>query len=277
MKFENVNINIDYSKFGVSSSDYQPYMTVYSPDNSEAIDSTRKRPTVVICPGGAYKYTSDREAEPVALRFIAADFNAVVLRYSPTPTTFPSALMELAEAVLTLRKNADKWNIDVNKIIICGFSAGGHLAASFCCHWDKPFVTDYFGCADNLKPNGMILGYPVITSGEKAHRGSFEYLLGDEINNKELLKFVSLEKQVNESTPSAFIWHTFTDGSVPVENSLLLASSLAEKNISTELHIFPNGPHGLSLADNSVSNENLDEYKECRAWVDMAIRWIKNL
>ena len=192
-------------------------MTLYLPDNSDAIEAGRKRPTVVICPGGGYQGTADREAEGVAFKFIAADCNAVVVRYSCAPARFPCQLMELAWVVSKIRENAEEWNVNPDKISVMGFSAGGHLAASYGTLWNRDFIKEYFGFENGEnKPNGMILCYPVITSGEKAHRGSIDNLLGDKKDDPEMLELVSCEKQVNEDTPKAFIWHTFEDNGVPV-------------------------------------------------------------
>ena len=220
--------------------------------------------------------TSDREAEPIALRFAAAGCNAVVVRYSCVPARFPAALFELSYAVAKVRENAQEWNVDTDRIAVCGFSAGGHLAASFSTLWNRDFVKEYFDYqGGENKPNGMILGYPVITSGEHAHGGSFENLLGEKTADPILLELVSAEKQVSSDTPPAFIWHTFDDACVPVENSLVLAQALAKEKISTELHIYPKGPHGLALASRETGDFAV--VPECQNWIDMAIRWLKNL
>ncbi len=280
MKYEVININIDYEKIGTQGTDFQPYMSVYLPTNSKEIEPDRKRPTVVICPGGGYSMTSDREAEPVAFKFLAEDCNVAILRYDVSPVRFPAQIIELATVVSTLRKNAEEWNVNTDKIAVMGFSAGGHLAASYGTLWSKDFVTEYFGFKNGEhKPNGMILCYPVITSGEFSHRGSFDGILGEKVNDPEMMNLVSPEKQVTKDTPPAFIWHTFEDASVPVENSLMMASALAEKKISTELHIFPKGWHGLSLCNDAVYGPNIDynNFAEVQVWIDMAIRWLKNL
>ena len=276
MRYEVFDINIDYQTINVDNGGFQPKMSVYLPDNSPEIQIDRKHPTVVICPGGGYAMTSDREAEPIALRFAAAGCNAVVVRYSCVPARFLAALFELSYAVAKVRENAQEWNVDTDRIAVCGFSAGGHLAASFSTLWNRDFVKEYFDYqGGENKPNGMILGYPVITSGEHAHGGSIENLLGEKTADPILLELVSAEKQVSSDTPPAFIWHTFDDACVPVENSLVLAQALAKEKISTELHIYPKGPHGLALASRETGDFAV--VPECQNWIDMAIRWLKNL
>ena len=281
MRYQVLDIQIDYEKIGVNNEGFQPKLTVYLPDNSPEIDINRKRPMVIVCPGGAYAVTSDREAEPIALKYLSAGIAAAVLRYSVGTAKYPASQLELAKAVAMVRENAEAWNIDSNKIIVSGFSAGGHLAASYSTLWNRAFITEYFGYHNQEnKPNGMILSYPVITSGSKAHRGSFELLLGDRKDDPELLEMLSVEKQVTADTPPAFIWHTCDDQAVPVENSLVLASAMVEAGINVELHIFPKGVHGLSLANRETSSDEAASFfvvPECQVWIDMAIRWVENL
>ncbi len=123
----------------------------------------------------------------------------------------------------------------------------------------------------------LILSYPVISSGVHAHQGSFQALLGDQ--QEELRERLSLEKQVNNQTPPTFLWHTFEDASVPVENSMLFAVALRKHNIPFELHIYPSGGHGLSLANEESMNvqNNFGIQEECQNWIDMAGVWIRNL
>ena len=180
MKYQKINIDVNYEKLGCDNGGYKPNMTIYIPDNYEQININRKRPTVIICPGGGYAGTSPREAEAIAFRFIAADFNAVVVRYSCSPARFPCQLIELAWAFAKVRENADEWNVDLDKLVVLGFSAGGHLAASYGTLWNKDFIKEYFGFENGEnKPNGMVLCYPVITGGQKTHRDSFINILGD--------------------------------------------------------------------------------------------------
>ena len=152
------------------------------------------RPVIVICPGGGYEWVSEREAEPIALKFVGAGYHAVVLHYSVAPAAhYPTALRQLAWTVAHLREHAAEYHIDPNKVVVAGFSAGGHLAASYGVFWKKKtFLAEELGVdAEQLRPNGLLLSYPVITSGPKAHRGSFTNLLGDRYD--ELVDEISRE------------------------------------------------------------------------------------
>ena len=238
---------------------------------------TKVRPCVVILPGGGYHDLSTyREGEAMALRFYAMGFHAAVLEYSVAPAVYPTQILEIAETISVLRSHAAEWNIDPDKIIICGSSAGGHAAASYGCFWHEDFVAAGIGVSDKemLRPYGMILCYPVITSGEFAHRGSFVNLCGDRY--EELVEKMSLEHQVNEYTPKTFIWHTFADNAVPVENSLLFAGALRKQGIPFELHIYPEGAHGLAMADWTTACGNGWGSEQCQSWIDLAKSWLKH-
>lgn len=274
---EILDFHLDYAALGLDNGGYCPKLYTYIQDNSPEMHPNRLRPAVIICPGGGYEMTSDREAEPVALQFAASGFQVFTLRYSVKPAVFPAALAELAAAVAMVRDNAEQWYVDADKIVIAGFSAGGHLAASLGVFWNETFLTDLLQTEkERIKPNGLILSYPVITSGAFAHRGSFISLLGSRYD--ELLEFVSLENRVTASTPPTFLWHTWEDDCVPCENSLLLAQALKRSGVSLELHIYPRGGHGLSLANEETSCSNgYGIQAECQNWVSMAARWVKAL
>ena len=176
-----------------------------------------------------------------------------------------------------IRAHGGEWAIDPQRVFVCGSSAGGHLAASLGVHWDKELVWKGAGIPfGENRPAGTILMYPVISSGEKQHVGSFHNLMG-ETETPELREFLSLEKQVSGNTPPAFLWHTFEDPSVPVENSLLYAAALAEHHIPFELHVYPRGGHGLALANELTSlGDPALVVPECQEWVANAIRWVKS-
>lgn len=251
-------------------------VTTYLLEHSEEVGIV-KRPVVVVCPGGGYEFVSDREAEMIAIKLNSFGYHAVVLRYSVAPdAVYPTALTELANVVAMLRKRADEWHIDTDKILVQGFSAGGHLAASYGMFWSEPFLADAAGVpVEMLKPNGMILCYPVITSGKYAHRSSFEKLLGDRY--EELVGKMSLETQVNEKTPPVFLWHTFPDDCVPVQNSLLLIDALVEKKIPVEFHLYPSGGHGLGLATKLTANPGGYGIEAgCETWIELLRVWLEN-
>lgn len=251
-------------------------LQIYIRDYSTSM-TWENRPLVLICPGGGYRYTSDREAEPIALSFMAMGYNAAVLRYSCEPATYPTALLELCQAILYIRKNAHTWHVDANKIYVAGFSAGAHLAASLGVFWKTDLsLSGYFNVdAESIRPNALILSYPVITSGEFAHRGSFDILAR---NDKALLEKLSLENQVNKYVPATFIWHTFEDQTVPLENSLLFAKALKENNIRFEYHVFPSGRHGLSLSNKTTSSDDSAEIMPgCEIWIDLCQTFLKSI
>lgn len=249
----------------------------YILERSAEMRPDRKRPLVLICPGGGYVMTSDREAEPVAMQFLAKGYHVAVLRYSVSPAVYPEALLQVGTAICWLKGHAKEYGIDPEKIVVTGFSAGGHLAGSYGVFWKKPFVREALETdEETLRPAGLVLCYPVITSGEKAHKGSFEALLGDRL--EEMKEDMSLEKQVNEDVPPVFLWHTMEDDCVPVENSLLFYQALLEKKIPSELHIFPYGGHGLSIAnEETMTNEGYGVQEACQSWVPLVMKWMENI
>lgn len=238
----------------------------------------RRRPAVILCPGGGYRFVSDREDQAVAMEYLSAGVQVFVLHYHTAPEIFPLALFELAKSLCLVRDHAEEWNVDPGQVTVSGFSAGGHLAGCLGTLWNQPFLCQALGrTAAEFRPDGMLLCYPVLTSGEYAHRGSFLHLLGEEDSkNNDMLRLVSLELQAGPHTPRTFLWHTWTDQSVPVENSLLLAQALRKAGVSVEMHLYPNGAHGLSLATEEVSGPGRDcLVPHCQGWIKLAIEWIK--
>lgn len=181
----------------------------------------KKRPAVLILPGGGYAYTSPREAGPVALRFASGGYGAFVLEYSCAPARFPTALREAALAMRFLRENGAAFGVDPTQIAAVGFSAGGHLCGTLGTLFDAPEVAD-LGPGSMLRPDGLGLCYPVAVSWGNTHRGSFDNISG---GDPELMGRLSLDRLVRPDMPPVFLWHTRDDGSVPCRNSLLLANA----------------------------------------------------
>lgn len=273
-------------------------------ERSEELKSNRKKPAVIICPGGAYLGTSDREAEPVALRFMTAGYQTFVLRYTTYYKSFvsdenqqgreepvlPQALFDLAKAISTVREHAEEWDVNPDQIVICGFSAGGHLAASIGVHWHESFLSEELSIeSEQLKPNALILGYAVLDyllMKEEAEKEEAEWkheiwkssnkaVFGSDIPSVEELKNISPVHFVTEVTPPTFIWHTADDDLVYAQNSLHFATALAKKKIPYELHVFENGVHGLSLSDETTENDPAQVNKDCQIWVDLALKWLE--
>lgn len=254
-------------------------LTTYILDNHPSEIYQKKRPLVLICPGGGYRYCSEREAEVIAIRLNSFGYNTAILRYNcgPEKAHFPENLSELCHAMKLLRTNAQEFNTNPDKIAVMGFSAGGHLAASLGVFWQEEWLEKETGLKkEQYQPNALILTYPVITSGEFAHRGSFDNLLGEQ--TEELLEKTSLEKHVTQYVPPVFLWSTWTDNSVPIENSLLFVNELKKAGVSCELHIFMNGTHGLSTADYEVINEKHQiTMPNIAVWPELLKAWLREL
>lgn len=252
-------------------------LNAYILDNFEEFDAGRKRPAVIICPGGAYRMRSDREAEPVAIRMLGLGMQAFIVEYSVAPARFPQALIELATGVKYVRDHAEELHVDPEQICVAGFSAGGHLAGSLGVFWNSDLLKEHFN-AEDIKPNALMLGYSVLSSGKYAHQGSFENLLGEKMVDQELLDKFDLIKQVNADVPATFLRHTAADASVPCQNSLLFAQALSDQEIPFELHIFPYGRHGLGLANLESNYDKAEKViPEVQVWPEMFARWIKQI
>ncbi|MBQ7348198.1 MAG: alpha/beta hydrolase [Clostridia bacterium] len=254
------------------------FLKTYVSEDSPVLNLPPRK-AMIVCPGGGYEFLSVREAEPIAKKYFAEGMNVFVLYYSVAPNAKDFVpLIELAMAITHVRENCEKYHIDPDAVFVTGFSAGGHLAASSATLWNHKKVREALGIDRGLRkeginrPTGTVLCYPVITAGEYAHKPSIAQLCGNqEVSDCERDVF-SLEKQVEETTSPAFLWHTFTDQLVPVQNTLLYAEALTKHKVPFEAHVFPYGPHGLSLGTPEVGRVN--EHVQC--WFGLAINWIRD-
>jgi acetyl esterase/lipase len=226
-------------------------LTSYVQSDSEVLSNASVRPAVLIFPGGAYQRCSDREAEPVALAYLAEGFNAFVLRYSVGPdATFEEALSDAQSALTAVRDRAADWRIDPTKIAVVGFSAGGHLAASL-------------GTVSELKPDALVLGYPVILGS-----------MGERMRTP----IPDAAEHVDATTPPTFLFATRDDATVPIENSLAFARALDRAGIAFEAHLYRSGAHGLSLAKPLTSDGEADWVNApAQAWFAQSVDFLRSL
>lgn len=231
--------------------DFRPNLRAYP------IDDGQIHPCMMILPGGGYAVVVPPEGELVAKRFNELGYNCFVMTYTTNQLmrepVMDQAMRDLARAVRFVRKNADTYRIDPDKLYICGFSAAGHVCASLCDYWDEIEETNPEYKDISCRPDAAVLSYPVITSGEYAHKDSFKFLLGADIYDRDdsearsLLDKYSLEKHVKPTNPPCFVWQTEEDDLVPVKNSYLYAEALKNAGVKYEHKTFPRGFHGLSI------------------------------
>ena len=254
------------------------YLETYFLDYSDRLKNSALRPVVLICPGGGYGYTTDREAEPLAMAFAAMGYHAAVLRYPCAPVRYPAALVSLAQAMVWLRSHAGEFHLDASRICVSGYSAGGHLAASLAVSWHEAFLAEAACCtAEDIRPQALLLGYPVITDGTKGDHYSLVNLLGEEAD-REAFAYQCLENRVTDKVPPTFLWSTDTDELVPIENSIRFSMALCRAGVSQELHIYSLGEHGLSLAHGATEDTLPGKARvcpDCEGWIDLACRWLR--
>ena len=239
-----------------------------------------KRKAILVIPGGGYGCVcSEREGEPIALAFLKYGYNAFVLHYSVGRTNnFPKQLLEASLAVKHIKDNAEEYGINSEEVFAVGFSAGGHLAGSLGILWKNEEVQNSINMPYGYnKPKGVMMIYPVVSSADFGHLGSFKNLTGSDNPDEQQLAAVSLEKQVDEDSAPAFIMHTVTDEIVNVQNSLALGEAYAKAGKKFELHIYPNAPHGVALG-NEITRCGCDAYvdKSIAKWVEQAAEWADN-
>lgn len=250
---------------------------VQNPDIAVYLPSQRiaNGQAVVICPGGGYKYLAyDREGIDIAKWLNSKGIAGIILKYrlpgsKSNSVPHKSPLLDAQRAMRLVRFHAKEWKIDPARIGIMGFSAGGHLASTLGTHFDlgQQGEGDSISAVSS-RPDFMILVYPVISmSQEFMHKGSQQLLLGEN-PDAELMQYYSNDLQVSENTPPTFIIHASDDTAVPVENSLAFYRALIEKNVSAEMHIYPKGGHGFTLAVGKYYLET---------WPDRCVDWLRSL
>ncbi|MFC5630839.1 MULTISPECIES: alpha/beta hydrolase [Streptococcus] len=273
------------------------YAKYYFQEPSHEIDLKRKYPTIVVCPGGAYFWTSFREDEQVALRFLAEGFHVVVVHYATEGraaydsdnltelpknpvSVFPNPLVELATATAFLRENAETFNVDEDFIVVSGYSAGGNLAGQLATLWHEDWLEEKVGKPKELyRPTHAMLGYAALdfNISDKQEDNFNKVALattGHPYGDRKISEAMNPISHVSDKTPPCFIWHTRQDTLVPVKNALCFALELEKYGVAYELHVFDKGKHGLVLGDLrtgiKASNKNAQVYK----WVDLFLEWL---
>ena len=266
---------MQYFKNEIKVGESSVVLSCYLPDAAPRTYYKENRPAVIVLPGGGYGMTYPGEGEPIALSYLARGFCAFVLDYSVYPARFPQALVESLEAIKFVRENAREYGIDPAKIAICGFSAGGHLAACTGTLWKHEVLNAYLdGERTVYRPNAMFLAYPVINVA--SHKGSYLNLFSqnEEELTPEMQDLLNLENQVDKDTPPTFLWHTTSDSTVPARASLQFALALAEKKVPYEIRIWSGDRHGTGLGNYVTEPKSapLDPHP-CSAWVEDSVNF----
>ena len=242
-----------------------PAITLYRPGPDNATGAA-----LVVFPGGGYGGLAPHEGNDYALWLNQHGITAFVLKYRLGSNGYrhPAMLNDAARAVRLVRARGGEWEIDPHRVGIMGSSAGGHLASTLLTHFDagRPDADDPIE-RQSSRPDLGILCYPVITMGEYTHQGSKNNLLGNEPSS-DLVKLLSNELQVTKETPPCFLFHTYEDTAVPVENSLLFAAALRKAGVPFDLHIYQKGRHGIGLADQPP-------FANVHPWANDCLFWLK--
>lgn len=242
-----------------------PTLTPYLPEAGKANGAA-----IVVCPGGGYGGLAPHEGQDYALFLNQHGITAFVLKYRLGSHGYrhPRMLEDAQRAVRLVRARAADWQLDPKRVGIMGSSAGGHLASTAVTHFDagQPDATDPVD-RQSSRPDLGILCYPVITMGADTHGGSKRNLLGEK-PDAALVELLSNEKQVTKDTPPCFIWHTWEDKAVKVENALAFATALQKNGVPFDLHVYQQGRHGIGLADKPP-------FANAHPWSKDLVFWLK--
>ncbi len=261
-------------------------LDAYIIENSKEYDDGKLRPAMLVLPGGGYQFTSDREAQFVALAYLAKGYNAFILRYS-VKTLMTQILLEAAKSIAFIRDNAAEWHIDANRVAVVGFSAGGHLASCMATLWNRKEMSELTGLPnEKIKPNAAILSYavllapiPHVENDESGHKQVMEMMYRtmsgkDDYTPADIQKY-SADLQVDCDTSPSFLWTTAEDTTVLPIHSIKYAAAMLEHNRPCELHMYTRGNHGLSLANENTAGHPDMVQPHVQNWLDMSVTWLE--
>jgi acetyl esterase/lipase len=223
-------------------------LTAYIQKTDGEFPHIKKRPAMIVLPGGGYNFCSEREADPIAFVYLKAGFQVFILRYSVAEhKAWSNPLDDYEQAYKLICEKSEEWAVDTDKIAVIGFSAGGHLA----------------GCAATIsacKPKAAILGYPVLN---RATTNFYSDYAPDVVSS------------VDENTCPCFIFASRNDNTVPIENTVEMLGALNKNGISYECHIYSDAPHGFSVADETVNDMGIPMCSRVPSWTGDSAQWLK--
>lgn len=283
-------------------------ITSYILDSEISFKVKKKRPAIIICPGGGYLMTATKEGEAVALEFTQKGFHTFVLRYTTyfqermTDLTdipqindnarYPNQILELMETIHLLHVNAEAWQIDIENIFVMGFSAGGHITATLGNYWNNSAMINQLSFSPSekeLKPKGLILGYPMLRGDIEEyinkntpdnqlikHQIQYTYncLFGTNNPTKAQIKSTDMRASLNRETPPTFIWTTRNDLITDSKVTTMYVQTMVKKELECEYHLFEDGPHGLALSNALYARNDEDINPEVALWVPLVVNWI---
>ena len=270
MRIETIRLKEEYPF--LAKGDADPILTGYIQPPARA---ERLRPAVIVIPGGGYTHYGKMEGDPIAMQFLAEGYQAFVLYYSVLPHIYPQQVREVGAALDHLVKNAADYGLDPEKIVLIGFSAGGHLANSYTSFCRRPEVLEH------IRPHRVaatILGYPLLYPLTPPTRNCLAAILGKKDATEEELSTIIPAYHITEDTSPTFLWQTAGDTGTVAIGMLRYAEALLTAGVHTEVHIYPEGPHALSTGKWPTAMEpESNAARAVRSWVPLAMRWLSQL
>lgn len=278
------------------------YFDTYIMDSEINYREYRKRPAIIVAPGGAYAIHATKESEPVAFQFLQMGYQVIVLKYSVgsdrahpekgilKDAIYPIQVVEMFETLHIVKQHADEWNIDPQRIYMMGFSAGGHVCASCGVRWNDPEIIkrlSFIPNQDELQVKGIVLGYPFLVPnteeflsmhklpGVEQTQSIMNYVLYQtDVPSQEQIERVNLINHITSEAVPMFIWHSIDDPVVDSTNSTKFVTKLLENGVDVEYHLFGHGEHGKALENRLTHmNDNEIDY-HLNIWVNLADNWM---